>query len=49
MLLASQDQYQMALRSHLLVVDKLIDLHNTRLRGLEYEFEKDLQEHTHTP
>jgi len=40
----SEDQYQMALRSHLLIVDKLIDLHNARLRGLEYEFEKDLQE-----
>merc|ERR1719160_1159610 len=39
----SEDQYQMALRSHLLIVDKLIDLHNARLRGLEFEFEKDLQ------
>lgn len=40
----SEDQYQMALRSHLLIVDKLIDLHNAKLRGLEFEFEKDLQE-----
>jgi len=40
----SEDQYQMALRSHLLIVDRLIDLHNARLRGLEFEFEKDLQE-----
>ena len=26
------------------MVDKLIDLHNSRLRGIEFEFEKDLQE-----
>ena len=40
----SEDQYQMALRAHLLITDKLIDLHNARLRGLEFEFEKDMQE-----
>ena len=40
----SEEQYQTALRSHLLIVDKLIDLHNSRLRGLEFEFERDLQE-----
>merc|ERR1719261_191339 len=40
----SEDQYQMALRSHLLIVDKLIDLHNARIRGLEFEFERDMQE-----
>jgi len=40
----SEEQYQMALRAHLLIVDKLIDLHNARLRGIEYDFEKDLQE-----
>lgn len=28
----SEEQYQMALRAHLLIVDKLIDLHNQRLR-----------------
>ena len=28
----SEEQYQMALRSHLLIVDRLIDLHNARLR-----------------
>lgn len=39
----SEEQYQMALRAHLLIVDKLIDLHNARLRGIEYDFEKDLQ------
>jgi len=40
----SEEQYQMALRAHLLIVDKLIDLHNSRLRSSEFEFEKDLQE-----
>ena len=39
----SEEQYQMALRAHLLVVDRLIDLHNARLSGIEFEFEKDLQ------
>ena len=39
----SEEQYQMALRSHLLIVDKLIDLHNSKIRGLEFEFERDLQ------
>merc|ERR550514_2000111 len=34
----------MALRAHLLIVDRLIDLHNARLSGIELEFEKDLQE-----
>ena len=28
----SEEQYQMALRAHLLIVDRLIDLHNARLR-----------------
>jgi len=40
----SEEQYQMALRSHLLVVDRLIDLHNAKIRGIEFEFERDLQE-----
>ena len=40
----SEEQYQMALRSHLLIVDKLIDLHNQKIKGLEFEFERDLQE-----
>ncbi|OQR86501.1 hypothetical protein ACHHYP_10492 [Achlya hypogyna] len=39
----AEEQYQMALRSHLLNVDKLIDLQDGRLLGLENEFEKDLQ------
>ena len=29
----SEEQYQTALRAHLRIVDKLIDLHNSRLRG----------------
>merc|ERR1719352_1337579 len=40
----SEEQYQMALRAHLVMVDRLIDLHNARLAGIELEFEKDLQE-----
>lgn len=40
----SEDQYQMALRSHLRIVNKLIYLHNSRLWRLEFEFERDLQE-----
>ena len=40
----SEDQYQMAVRAQVLMVDRLIDLHNARLRGIEFEFEKDLQE-----
>lgn len=34
----------MALRSHLLIVDRLIDLHNAKIKGLEFEFERDMQE-----
>jgi len=40
----SEEQYQMALRAHLVMVDRLIDLHNQKLAGTELEFEKDLQE-----
>ncbi|OQS01995.1 hypothetical protein THRCLA_05598 [Thraustotheca clavata] len=39
----AEEQYQMALRSHLLNVDQLIDLQDGRLLALENEFEKDLQ------
>ena len=39
----SEEQYQSALRAHLLILDRLIDLHNARLKGLEFEFEKDLR------
>ena len=40
----SEEQYQTALRAHLLIVDRLIDLHNAKLSGIELEFEKDLRE-----
>ena len=39
----SEGQYQMALRSHLLNVDGLIDLQDARLLGSENEFEHDLR------
>ena len=39
----SEEQYQMALRSHLLNVDGLIDLQDARLLGSENEFEHDLR------
>jgi len=38
----AEEQFQMALRSHLLNVDQLIDLQDSRLLGLEKEFENDL-------
>ena len=41
----SEEQYQMALRAHLVMVDRLIDLHNARLMGIEYEFEKGARRH----
>lgn len=40
----SEEQYQTAQLGHHVMVDRLIDLHNARLRGIEYDFEKDLQE-----
>jgi dynein regulatory complex subunit 2 len=39
----AEEQYQMALRSHLQNIDALIDLQDSRLLALENEFEKDLQ------
>jgi hypothetical protein len=42
----SEEQYQMAMRAHLLILDRLIDLHNAKLAGTELEFEKDLMELT---
>lgn len=39
----AEEQYQMALRSHLLNIDRLIDLQDSRLLALENEFEKDLK------
>jgi hypothetical protein len=38
----AEEQYQMALRNHLIHVDELIDLQNSRLRGLKEEFERDV-------
>lgn len=40
----AEEQFQMALRSHLLNVDELIDLQDERLLGLEKEFELDLRQ-----
>lgn len=42
----SEEQYQMALRSHLQAVDRLLELHAQRTKKLEFEFEKDLTELT---
>jgi len=38
----AEEQYQMALRNHLVHVDELIDLQNSRLRGLDEEFKRDV-------
>ncbi|TMW64998.1 hypothetical protein Poli38472_009165 [Pythium oligandrum] len=40
----AEEQFQMALRSHLLNIDEFIDLQDERLLGLEKEFEQDLRE-----
>ena len=34
----AEEQYQMALRNHLIHIDDLINLQNSRLRGLDEEF-----------
>lgn len=39
----AEEQYQMALRNHLIHVDELIDLQNSRLRGLQEEFDRDVR------
>jgi len=39
----ADEQYQMALRNHKIRIDQLIDIQNSRLRGLHEEFERDLQ------
>jgi len=39
----SEEQYQMALRSHLRIVDSLIDLQYTRVRALQDSFNTSLQ------
>ena len=38
----AEEQFQMALRNHLIHVDELIELQNSRLRGLDEEFERDI-------
>jgi hypothetical protein len=38
----AEEQYSMALRSHLSNVDALIELHNTKVRTLESEFDAEL-------
>jgi hypothetical protein len=37
----AEEQYQMALRNHLIHIDDLINIQNSRLRGLHEEFEND--------
>jgi len=39
----AEEQYQMALRNHLIHIDDLIALQNSRLRGLHEEFENDVK------
>ena len=39
----AEEQYQMALRNHLIHVDDLINLQHSRLRGLHEEFERDVR------
>jgi uncharacterized protein (DUF342 family) len=39
----AEEQYQMALRNHKIRIDQLIELQNSRLRGLEEEFQRDLE------
>jgi len=38
----AEEQYQMALRNHLIHVDELIALQSSRLRGLNEEFDRDI-------
>lgn len=39
----AEDQYQMALRNHLIHLEEMILLQNSRLKGLHEEFERDLK------
>ena len=39
----AEEQYQMALRNHLIHVDELIELQDSRLRGLKEEFLRDVK------
>jgi hypothetical protein len=38
----AEEQYQMALRNHLIHIDDLIALQQSRLRGLDEEFKRDV-------
>ena len=38
----AEEQYQMALRNHLIHVDQLLEIQEARLQGLEQEFNRDL-------
>lgn len=40
----AEEQHQLALRSHLLVLDSLLDLQASRLAGLEAQFNQSLKE-----
>eukprot|EP00750_Incisomonas_marina_P031209 INCI7773.1.p1 GENE.INCI7773.1~~INCI7773.1.p1 ORF type:complete len:609 (-),score=160.37 INCI7773.1:103-1929(-) len=40
----AEEQYQMALRSHLQNIDRLLELQDSRLAGLEIQFTKELNE-----
>ena len=40
----AEDQYQMTLRSHLVNMDTLIQLHDSRLYALERSFENELRQ-----
>jgi hypothetical protein len=40
----AEEQYQMALRSHLQNIDALIDLYNSKVRRLENEFETEIRQ-----
>ena len=40
----AEEQYQTALRSHLMLVDRLIDLHNKKIKTEDCQFERELQE-----
>ena len=39
----AEEQYQMALRNHLIHIDDLVALENSRMRGLHEEFDRDVR------
>jgi len=39
----AEEQYQMALRNHLIHIDDLIALQESRMRGLHEEFDRDVR------